>query len=134
MTTYDADGEDVDLLDHLLSKQRRHAERRSSSQEMLPAIKMLVGDWYIDELGVMTREITARETSWSKPQRVRRLSHVSELGRPRRIRPARLAPTAKAQGRRRSGSKNFCGTGKATATARRRLRSSDSSRIYGPRD
>jgi hypothetical protein len=61
MTTYDADGEDVDLLDHLLSKQRRHAERRSSSQEMLPAIKMLVGDWYIDELGVMTREITARD-------------------------------------------------------------------------
>jgi hypothetical protein len=61
MTTYDADGEDVDLLDHLLSKQRRHAERRSSSQEMLPAIKMLVGDWYIDELGVMTREIKARD-------------------------------------------------------------------------
>jgi hypothetical protein len=55
MTTYDADGEDVDLLDHLLSKQRRHAERRSSSQEMLPAIKMLVGDCCIDELGVMTR-------------------------------------------------------------------------------
>jgi hypothetical protein len=61
MMTYDADGEDVDLLDHLLSKQRRHAERRSSSQEALPAIKMLVGDWYTDELGVMTREITARD-------------------------------------------------------------------------
>jgi hypothetical protein len=42
--TYDADGEDVDLLDHLLSKQRRHAERRSSSQQVLPAIKMLIGD------------------------------------------------------------------------------------------
>jgi hypothetical protein len=59
--TYDADEENVDLLDHLLSKQRRHAERRSSSQGMLPAIKMLVGDWYIDEFGVMTREITARD-------------------------------------------------------------------------
>jgi hypothetical protein len=59
--TYDADGEDVDLLDHLLSKQRRHAERRTRGQEMLPAIKMLVGDWYTDELGVMTREVLARD-------------------------------------------------------------------------
>jgi len=41
----------------LLSKQRRSSERRSSSQEMLPAIKMAIGDWYIDELGVLTREI-----------------------------------------------------------------------------
>jgi hypothetical protein len=56
--TYDADGEAVDLLDHLLSKQRR---RRSSSQEVLPAIKMLVGDWYTDELGVKTREVRARD-------------------------------------------------------------------------
>jgi hypothetical protein len=55
---YDADG---DLLDHLLSKQRRHTERRSSSQDMLPAIKMLIGDWYTDELGVMTREVRARD-------------------------------------------------------------------------
>jgi len=31
--TYDADGEAVDLLDRLLSKERRSAERRSSSQE-----------------------------------------------------------------------------------------------------
>ena len=30
-------------------------------QEVLPAIKMLVGDWYVDELGVLTREITARD-------------------------------------------------------------------------
>jgi hypothetical protein len=59
--SYDADGEDVDLLDHLLSKQRRHAERRSNSQGLLPAIKMIVGDWYVDELGVMTREINARD-------------------------------------------------------------------------
>jgi len=60
MMTYDAEA-DVDLLDHLLSKQRRHSETRSSSQEMLPAIKMLVGDWYTDELGVLTREIRARD-------------------------------------------------------------------------
>jgi hypothetical protein len=55
---YDADG---DLLDHLLSKQRRHGERRSGAQEAMPAIKMLVGEWYTDELGVLTREIRARE-------------------------------------------------------------------------
>jgi hypothetical protein len=55
---YDADG---DLLNHLLSKQRRYAERRSSSQDVLPAIKMIIGDWHIDELGVLTRVITARE-------------------------------------------------------------------------
>jgi hypothetical protein len=60
MVTYDADGEDVDLLDHLLSKRRRHAERRSSSQEVLPAIKILVGDWHTDELGVMTRDHGSR--------------------------------------------------------------------------
>jgi hypothetical protein len=57
--TYDADGLAVDLLDHLISKQRRSAERRSSSQEVLPAIKMLISDWYLDELGVLTREIRA---------------------------------------------------------------------------
>lgn len=58
---YDAVGEAVDPLAHLLSKQRRNGERRSSSQEVLPAIKMLVGEWYVDELGVLTREITARD-------------------------------------------------------------------------
>jgi hypothetical protein len=28
---------------------------------VLPTIKMLIGDWYIDELGVMTREVRARD-------------------------------------------------------------------------
>jgi hypothetical protein len=56
--TYNTDG---DLLDHLLSKQRRFNERRSRAQEVLPAIKMLIGDWYTDELGVLTREIRARD-------------------------------------------------------------------------
>jgi hypothetical protein len=27
----------------------------------LPAIKMIIGDWYVDELGMLTREITARD-------------------------------------------------------------------------
>jgi hypothetical protein len=39
---------------------RRHVERMRISQEVLPAIKMIVGEWYVDELGVRTREITAR--------------------------------------------------------------------------
>ena len=28
---------------------------------LLPAIEMVIGDWHVDELGVRTREITARE-------------------------------------------------------------------------
>jgi hypothetical protein len=28
---------------------------------VLPAIKMVIGDWYVDELGMLTREITARD-------------------------------------------------------------------------
>ncbi len=48
--SYDADGDVVDdQLDHLLAKQRRSSERRSNSQKMLPAIKMSIGDWYLDE-------------------------------------------------------------------------------------
>jgi hypothetical protein len=33
----------------------------SSSHTVLPAIKMVTGDWYVDELGMLTREITARD-------------------------------------------------------------------------
>jgi hypothetical protein len=44
-----------------LRSRRRQAERMSISQEVLPAIKMNIGEWYVDELGVRTREITARE-------------------------------------------------------------------------
>jgi hypothetical protein len=32
-------------FDHLRVKQRRYAERMSSRQELLPAVKMLIGDW-----------------------------------------------------------------------------------------
>jgi hypothetical protein len=35
--------------------------RRSAAPEVLAAIKMIVGEWYVDEPGVWTREITARE-------------------------------------------------------------------------
>jgi hypothetical protein len=32
-----------------------------SSQAAAPAIKMIIGEWYVDELGMQTREITAHE-------------------------------------------------------------------------
>ena len=62
--TYDIDNSAIELeleLEHLRSKRPRHAERMSSSQISIPAIKMIIGDWYVDELGVRTREITAHE-------------------------------------------------------------------------
>ena len=60
--TYDADIATVDLqIERLRTERRRHAGRMSSSQEVLPAIKMLIGDWHVDELGMLTREITARD-------------------------------------------------------------------------
>jgi hypothetical protein len=61
--TYDADAPTVALeVEHLRSQQRRrHAERKTSDQQVLPAIKMLIGSWYVDEFGILTREITARD-------------------------------------------------------------------------
>ena len=38
---------------------RRHGPRNTDNQT--PAIKMLIGDWHVDELGMLTREITARD-------------------------------------------------------------------------
>jgi hypothetical protein len=58
--TYDADDSVIELQLARLRSSRRHAERMSINQEVLPAIKMIIGEWYIDELGVRTREITAR--------------------------------------------------------------------------
>jgi hypothetical protein len=58
--TYDADAVIEFELERLRSRRPHHAERMNSSQEVLPAIKMIVGEWYVDELGVRTREITAR--------------------------------------------------------------------------
>jgi hypothetical protein len=59
--TYDADIATVDLqIERLRTERRRRAERSSDNQAMTTTIKMLVGDWYVDELGMLTREITAR--------------------------------------------------------------------------
>jgi hypothetical protein len=60
--TYDADAATAELeLEVLRSLRRRHGERSNSNQAVTPAIKMLIGDWYVDELCILTREITARD-------------------------------------------------------------------------
>ncbi len=59
--TYD----DIDesAIEYLRSKRQPYNERICSSgyQAMTPKIEMIIGDWYFDENGVQTREITARE-------------------------------------------------------------------------
>jgi hypothetical protein len=61
-----------------LLKQRRHGER-TNSHLATPAIRMLIGDWHIDELGYV-RERSPRATSgacgqffliWTQPSRRR---------------------------------------------------------------
>ena len=61
--TYGADASTtVREFEHLRSQlRRRQTERMTSNQAMIPAIQMLIGDWHIDELGILTREITARD-------------------------------------------------------------------------
>ena len=54
--TYDANAITELELERLRSKRQRY-----SRAEVIPAIKMIIGDWYVDELGMPTREITARE-------------------------------------------------------------------------
>jgi hypothetical protein len=56
--TYDANLAKVDLeIERLRPDRRRHGPRNTSN--LIPAVKMVVGDWYVDELGVLTRAITA---------------------------------------------------------------------------
>ena len=59
--TYNADTVTELEVGRLRFKQRRYTERSNSNQAMTLAIKMLIGDWHVDELGILTREITARE-------------------------------------------------------------------------
>jgi hypothetical protein len=58
--TYGADTDAVIELEPSRLKQRRHGGR-TNSHLATPAIKMLIGDWHVDELGIRTREITARD-------------------------------------------------------------------------
>ena len=55
---YDADLAIEVELERLRSKRQRYSER---SHAVLAAIKMIIGDWYVDELGTPTREIRARD-------------------------------------------------------------------------
>ncbi len=58
--TYDVNVAIVDLeIERLRPERRRHGPRNTNN--LIPAIKMLIGEWYVDELGILTREITARE-------------------------------------------------------------------------
>jgi hypothetical protein len=57
----DADAAIEFELERLRSKRHHYSERMCSSRAVTPAIKMIIGDWYVDELGMPTREITARE-------------------------------------------------------------------------
>ncbi len=57
--TYDTDDSAMARL-RLLQRQL-HSERVGCRPDAIPAIKMIIGEWYVDELGVRTREITARE-------------------------------------------------------------------------
>jgi hypothetical protein len=61
--TYDADERSTVLeFEHLRSQlRRRRTERKANNQAMTPAIEMLIGDWHVDKLGILTREITARD-------------------------------------------------------------------------
>ena len=61
---------------------------------MTPAIKMLIGDWYVDELGILTREIRARDSAPPSPQQRRQLGDVP----PRCAAPRRVIAMALAEG------------------------------------
>ena len=58
--TYDANAA-IAELEQLRFKQRRYGERNNTNQGLVSTIKMLIGDWYVDELGILTREIAARD-------------------------------------------------------------------------
>jgi hypothetical protein len=58
--TYDANVATIDLeIERLRPERRRHGPRNTNN--LIPAIKMLIGDWHVDELGILTREITGRD-------------------------------------------------------------------------
>jgi hypothetical protein len=58
--TYDANVATIDLeIERLRPERRRHGPRNTNN--LIPGIKMLIGDWHVDELGILTREITARD-------------------------------------------------------------------------
>ena len=59
--TYDADATIIDLEIERLRTERRRRHGPQNTNNLVPAIKMLIGDWHVDELGILTREIRARD-------------------------------------------------------------------------
>ena len=58
--TYDANLATVNVeIERLWPERRRHGPRNTNN--LVPAIKMLIGDWHVDELGLLTREIRAHD-------------------------------------------------------------------------
>jgi hypothetical protein len=55
------DAESLAELRRLLKQDYSERTKLSGSQTINPAIKMLIGEWHIDELGVWTREIKAHD-------------------------------------------------------------------------
>ena len=54
--TYDAD----EISELALERLREFKRQRCPRVDGTAAIKMIIGEWYVDELGVRTREITVR--------------------------------------------------------------------------
>ena len=44
---YDADAAIELEIERLRFKQRRYADRSNTNQAVIPAIKMIIGDWYV---------------------------------------------------------------------------------------
>jgi hypothetical protein len=59
--TYDSDLLVELEIERLRHRNRPRAERACSNQGMSAAIRMRIGDWYVDEHGILTREIKARD-------------------------------------------------------------------------
>ena len=58
--TCDANLSTVDLeIERLRPERRRRGPRNTNN--LIPAVEMIIGDWHVDELGILTREITARD-------------------------------------------------------------------------
>jgi hypothetical protein len=51
----------VEVAARYFEQQRAAAEKRDAHKQAAPNIKMVVGPWYLDELGNRTREIAARD-------------------------------------------------------------------------
>ena len=49
------------LKEEMRLRQQRHATGRPANEPMIPQIKMIVSNWYTDELGNQARFVKARD-------------------------------------------------------------------------